>query len=374
MERKPKVLIITASFGSGHNQVANVILETFKNKGVHDIQIYDLFKEAYPHANEMVRFLHIHSFRFGSPFYQLFYYGTNKLSLYNFRNWYVTLGKRKLEEIIEKDKPDIIINTFPVLAVPYVKKKKNKDLQIYTVITDYCLHHVWIHPEIDAYYVATEDMKKRLLENDVPNRKIIVSGIPVRKDFEEQQDKYELLQKYRLRENKQTALLIAGITFPSKKIKEFVYSFFERFEEQLVIVCGTKEKLYKEMIELEKKFPHLRVLGYVQQIHELYEIADFMITKPGGITLSECITKQLPSILFKPVPGQERENALFFEEKKAAIVVHSTSELFEKIKMFFEKRESLVEIKHSLCELKKLQSNECIVNDILNKFELSHQT
>lgn len=373
VERKPKILIITASFGSGHNQVANVILETFKSKGIHDIQIHDLFKEAYPHANEMVRFLHVHSFRFGSPFYQLFYYGTNKLSIYNFRRWYVTLGKRKLEEIIEKEKPDIIINTFPVLTVPYVKKKKNKDLQIYTVITDYCLHHVWIHPEINAYYVATDSMKNKLLTNNVPNEKIVVSGIPIRKAFEEQQDICQLRQKYNLKEEKKTALLIAGITFPSKKIKGFVHSYFEHFQEQLIVVCGTKEKLYKEMIELEKMYPHLRVLCYVQHIHELYEVADIMITKPGGITLTESITKQLPSILFKPVPGQEKENALFFEEKGASVVVSSTSELFKKIETLFQNDDELCKMKQALCSLRQMQSNEIIVEDILRKFKHSYQ-
>ena len=54
---------------------------------------------------------------------------------------------------------------------------------------------------------------------------------------------------------------------------------------------------------------------FVEDIHELYKIACCMITKPGGITLTEALSVQLPLIIIKPVPGQEKENARYFEKR-----------------------------------------------------------
>lgn len=368
VKKKPKILIITASFGSGHNQVANVLLESFRKKGIQDIKIYDLFKEAYPYANEMVRFLHIHSFKFGSPFYQLFYYGTNKLSSHHYTNWYLNLGKRKLKEIILNEQPNIIINTFPILAVPYLKKKKKNNIQIYTVMTDFCLHHAWIQPEMDTYYVATEDLKEKLIESKIPNENVVVSGIPVRKGFEQRGNLSMLRKKYHLQSKKKSVLLIAGITFSTKKIKDFIFYFFKKFQEQLLIVCGNNQKLYEEIHTLQKRFAGLRVFRYVQNIHELYEVSDFMITKPGGITLSECVSKQLPPILFKPVPGQEKENALFFEEHGGSIIVNSPEELFENIRSLFQNEKRIVQMEHSLAKLNQTDSDDIITDDVLQKY------
>lgn len=80
---------------------------------------------------------------------------------------------------------------------------------------------------------------------------------------------------------------------------------------------GKNEALKQDLLSLQKQNSDaLKVFGYVENIDELFRVTSCMITKPGGITLSEAAALQVPVILYKPVPGQENENAMYFERKE----------------------------------------------------------
>ncbi|GAA3325487.1 hypothetical protein GCM10020331_057590 [Ectobacillus funiculus] len=70
--------------------------------------------------------------------------------------------------------------------------------QLYTIVTDYCLHRTWIHEEIDRYYVATDEVKEKLVVNGISPEKVYVSGIPIRKEFETARNLNYMLDKYGL--------------------------------------------------------------------------------------------------------------------------------------------------------------------------------
>ena len=79
-------------------------------------------------------------------------------------------------------------------------------------------------------------------------------------------------------------------------------------------------------------------LGYTNKMDELMKMATVMVTKPGGITLSEALAVQVPLLLYRSVPGQERENAMFFEENGASIIVEHPDELIENITNLIQQR------------------------------------
>ena len=43
-----------------------------------------------------------------------------------------------------------------------------------------------------------------------------------------------------------------------------------------------------------------------------------VISKPGGLTTSECLVSGLPMIIINPIPGQEEQNAEFLEKSGLA--------------------------------------------------------
>lgn len=61
------------------------------------------------------------------------------------------------------------------------------------------------------------------------------------------------------------------------------------------------------------------LLGYAHNVNELMSASDVIVTKPGGITASEAISKKLPVIIIRPIPGQEANNTAYLSAKGAAI-------------------------------------------------------
>jgi processive 1,2-diacylglycerol beta-glucosyltransferase len=62
--------------------------------------------------------------------------------------------------------------------------------------------------------------------------------------------------------------------------------------------------------------------------------ADLVITKPGGLTITEALYLQKPLLLYSPIPGQEEANVKFLEKNnlgKMIIKPQDTSILIKKV-------------------------------------------
>ncbi|MCP8969296.1 MGDG synthase family glycosyltransferase [Ectobacillus ponti] len=371
--RQPKVLLITASFGNGHNQVSRVLKHAFEEFGIGNVEVCDLYAEAYPHWNEIAKFLYKQAFTIGPSLYKKFFYFMDKRYGTTATKWYMRLGEKKLEHILEEKKPDIIITTFPVGTVPELRKTKSYKFQLYTVVTDYCLHRTWVHEEIDRYYVATEAVKQKLCMNGVPAENIRVSGIPIRKEFEYARSRSRIMEKYKISPDYKKVLIVAGAQGVVKHIGWIAERLLEDPAVQLLIVCGRNEKLYQQLAVLQPFYgSRLQVFAYVEKIHELYEAADIMITKPGGITLSEAVAKKLPTVLYKPVPGQEQENSVFFNQAGAAVVLRNKEEVVRETLSLLHHTNRLQNMKYALEDLHKAGSSVLITSDILQFFRHAH--
>ncbi|MCP8967229.1 MGDG synthase family glycosyltransferase [Ectobacillus ponti] len=368
--KKPKVLLITASFGNGHNQVSAVLKHTFEEFGIGNVEICDLYAQAYPYWNEFVKFLYKQAFTIGPSLYKRFFYFMDKRYGTKATGWYMKLGEKRLERILADQQPDIIITTFPVGTVPELRKTKRHKFQLYTIVTDYCLHRTWLHEEIDRYYVATEAVKQKLLGNGVPEDRIQVSGIPIRKEFEAARSRQHRMGTDETGPAYRRVLILAGAQGVVKNIAWIAKKLLQDQAVQLLIVCGRNKKLYRQLQALVMVYgARLRVFAYVDNIHELYEAADIMITKPGGITLSEAVAKKLPAVLYKPVPGQEQENSVFFNQAGAAVVLQDKKEVVKETLSLLHQTGRLQSMREALAGLYRAGSSSCITTDILESFQ-----
>ena len=178
------ILILTGSFGMGHNSAANAIAEKIKT-GYEDANIYveDLFSETFK--------MHNYSY----PYFLMIKYGK---SLYNFAYRYTedtgvvtklpfnTYLLHVLRKRIEKSGVDVIISTYSGCskAVSDYKQMTGSKIPFISCITDVALHGTWIQPGTDLYLVAAPTTKEELIGKGVDAKQIIVSGVPVRSEFE----------------------------------------------------------------------------------------------------------------------------------------------------------------------------------------------
>lgn len=369
MGDSPTVLLVTASFGNGHNQVASTLKQEFESKGVSSVHVVDMFRESFPVVNKTVQFLYKKSYMVGKRIYKMFYYKTDSLSSKNRFGWYMQLGIKTVQEKINELKPDIVIMTFPVAAISEFRKQSSHPFQLYTVVTDYCLHHAWMHENVDHYFVATNEIKQKMMSSHVKEDQISVFGIPIRKEFLQESESNQVKEDMNLKEDRKTVLLVAGADGVIRNIPDFAKKLLESSPDtQLLIVCGRNRSLYESLEPLATMYQNrFRLFGYVTDIHRLYAAADVLITKPGGITLSEAIAMKLPTILYRPVPGQEEENSRYFYEKGACVVVQEKERLVSQTIDLLKNTNQLSNMEHALEDMHYGNSAASIVTYTLSK-------
>lgn len=178
------ILILTAKYGMGHYMASSAIKQELESKGAH-VEIIDFFDIIFPRINNAI----YSTFNFlvsrCSRIYNFLYKFSANTSEAPFKT---VIGKR-LEGIIEEQDVDIVISTFPACSkyISAYKKEKAKNLKLYTYITDVHVNHEWLTDETDSYFVASNETKSQMMKYNVEEEKINVVGIPVRKEFKEEE-------------------------------------------------------------------------------------------------------------------------------------------------------------------------------------------
>ncbi|MBI3318045.1 MAG: glycosyltransferase [Candidatus Omnitrophica bacterium] len=227
----------------------------------------------------------------------------------------------RLKGLLEEFQPQSIACTqaFPCGLVSDHKKEHGSSTPLYGVITDFTPHAYWVNSHIDGYIVPAEESRRWLLDRRVEPSRIHTFGIPIDPRFSEPTPAELVRRRLQLAGGIPTVLLMGGGQGLGP-ILEAVRAL-DKMERkvQLLVVAGTNERLYHRLITL---VPHLRhpvhLFGHVEFIADLMGVADFIVTKPGGLTTSEALAKGLPIIVLDPIPGQEVKNAHFLTGAKVA--------------------------------------------------------
>ncbi|MNM45350.1 Processive diacylglycerol beta-glucosyltransferase [compost metagenome] len=372
----PKIIILYASYGDGHYQASKAVEASLRSRGVTDVTLLDLMAEAHPLINGITRFVYLQSFKTIPRLYGWVYNATKEMPqeapLLEVIN---SLGAGKLQQTLRELRPDLIIHTFPQLAMPRLLKRTGQSLPLANIVTDFDLHGRWIHPGVDRYYVATDDMKAEMMNRGIPEDRIRVSGIPVKPEFACQSKTSEesfseplqrLLSERPVR--KPTVLLMAGAYGSMQGVREVIERLTALDRYRVITVCGRNRELYRGLQGQLRPHPDVHLIGYVKQVAELMRSSDCIVTKPGGITLSEALACQLPIFIYRPVPGQELNNARYLAQKGVACITRTPAELAQEIDALFGDESRLTELRQKIENLRRPQAAEVIADDILQQW------
>ena len=334
---KDKILILSATFGDGHKQVAKAISEaveyTLPNASP---IILDIMEWIHPYLYPVSLFVYKRGIKRFPQVYSYFYKKTRVKNSFSTKlNSLFTFGLQTMLEVIQRIKPRVVVSTYPFAAgiISKLKEQGLINIPAVTIITDYTDHSYWIHPYTDLYIVGSNQVRDRLISLGIEDDKIKNTGIPVRQRFIESQPRELLLEKYGMNSNKFTVLLMGGGDgFIGKGRSTFRALESVSQTLQLIIVCGRNKRL-KKQLELElKDYKHdVLLLGFCENIQELMAISDLMITKPGGVTTSEALAMGLPLLIYHPLPGQEEDNAEFLWKSGLAFLAKTENDLILKI-------------------------------------------
>ena len=233
----------------------------------------------------------------------------------------------KLLESIEEYDPDIIIICHPFITnmVSYLKEKGKLNVKAISLITDYDSHRTYISPYIEAFVLAEPQMAKKLLEEyKVPESKIYPLGIPTFDSFAKNETREELCKRERLDPEIPTVLLMAG-SFGVTGVLDFYEQLAQTGENiQMIVITGRNIKLFdhfdKKIQELDSS-RNTKLLYFVDNVEDYMHIADLIVTKPGGLTVTESIACHLPMAIYSAYPGQEEDNVDFLLNQNAAVLI-----------------------------------------------------
>lgn len=312
-----KILILYATYGSGHKTIAEYIKSYFEQNGNYECLLVDLISYGIPIIGNLSKKT-TEFFMTKLPFIWSFIYFSfdNKLSAYIFNNASMFLLKsKKLQKIIKDFNPDITIAThfFGTDLINKYNKKGLTNSKIVTIVTDYHAHNFWLSKIkcIDAIIVSSIEEKFCLLKKGFKNKQIYTSGIPICPKIYESVDKEKLLKKFKIyNNNKNILFFVGGGNGALNNLIYFKEILKNNYDCNVLFIAGKNKKAYSKAKEYVKKYnsSNVRLYGYVTNVNEFYMVSDFVVTKPGGAQITECLYFNKPMLLVKSNGGQEIAN------------------------------------------------------------------
>lgn len=327
IQKKKTVLILTAQFGAGHISAAHAIKDYILQVDNNiNVVIENFINVSVPIMNKPMVKLYENNTKYVPGLYNYYYY--LKKSFDSKHDIAHRLYTPKLIEFILNVTPDLIVSTFPLAAAcvyNFKEKYPNINIPTLTVITDVVDSLEWVHPDTNMYFVPSNEIKNRLVQKGLCPTSIKVTGVPINKKFDiKRNNRIDPTNKYKI-------LLLGGGRGLFDLDEDFMYwidTFLQNNKNiiELTIVTGKNKKLYNNLT-IKKPLYNIKVLGFVNDMHNLIKDYDLMITKPGGATLFECIHSQTPVIVKLPKVGQEIENARFIIDKGLGVVYIDDNDL-----------------------------------------------
>jgi processive 1,2-diacylglycerol beta-glucosyltransferase len=324
----PKILILYASIGGGHKSAADALAQTFALRGVKEVVVKDVFE----FGGELLRKAVVGGYEAASEkapqLWKMFYESgdVSNPKRAEFKNALRGQAQRPmfvltLDKFVKEYAPDIIIGThfMPVEILLPLKRKNEITAPLYEVITDFMVSSDWIQNGVDAYFVASEFTREAMLARAVDPALIHVTGIPIKPEFAI--EKHQVIARARVGLDTGNVITLLGGGIPSKRVRRVAEQLLNtNLHGTLVIVAGRNDELLDALHDL-KNGATLRLLklGFIEYLDDLIAASDIVITKAGGLTVSEILARGTPMIIIDPIPGQEEWNADFVAGSGAGI-------------------------------------------------------
>ncbi len=373
MPCRPRILLLSVSAGNGHVRAAQAI-EAHANKLFPGIEVCHLdvmqlmpagFRKIYTDWYVKI------TSRFPEAWGWLYRITDGTRS-----SWIDTIRK-KIEKScahaffkeIESFNPDAIICThfLPAELLSDLRHHKKLLCPVWVQVTDYDLHHMWVHAHVSGYFVATEELAYRLQAYGINKENIAITGIPVMPGFTAPLSRNDLANRFGLDPNRLTVMMMGGGAGVSEMatLTQKLLTLDQNF--QLIVLAGKNKALLSSLNSLSvPPSKTLVALGFIQEVHALMACADLVITKPGGLSTSECLIMGVPMLLTNPIPGQEERNAAHLLQEGAAIRADDEVTLLYRLQNLLAQPLRLAQMRDRAKALARPEAASMVLKQVIN--------
>lgn len=356
-----KIMLLTAATGGGHLRAANAIEQYIRDNTTYEVITVDTLKAVSRFLDKTVCDSYLFMAKKTPALFGRLYKQTNKQNRFSDLVPKLSgLFSNLLFPTITNYQPDVIITTHP-FATEMVSDLKGDGLvtaPLICIITDYGVHRAYIADNVDAFVVATDDMVPELMAFGVEKEKIYPFGIPVHGVFFDKEDRSMLLRELNLSPELPTLLFMAGSFGVSNIIKLYRDLVSTEVKMQIIVITGRNQKLYEAFekeLALSPGVP-TRLIYFTDEVEKYMHASDLLVTKPGGLTVSEALACNLPMAVFDAIPGQEEDNANFLKTHDMCVRLKKDGNFGEEISSLLMEKQRLSEMRENCEDFDKSQS------------------
>jgi processive 1,2-diacylglycerol beta-glucosyltransferase len=334
-----RILILSASVGSGHVRAAQAIesslLKILPGVTVSHVDALDLTNGAFRKAYGAGYFRAVERApRFVGWMYDFLDRPGDHGAATLTRQFFERLNFTRLTKLLTDQQWDLVVCThfLPAALISRLRRRGDVNFPHASVVTDFDVHGLWINRPCERFFVATEEAGANLTAVGVDDSEISVTGIPIDPVFSQRCDRRDAIRRMGLSDDLPIVLQMAG-GFGIGSIERIHRSICEiELPLQIVVVTGKNAEACEALRAMEHHPRHRRqILGFTDQMHDLLRAASVVVTKPGGLTTSESLACNCPMVIAEPIPGQEDRNADFLLENGCAIKVNNLASLSLKL-------------------------------------------
>lgn len=324
-----KILILSCSTGGGHNAAGKAVKERLEYEG-HEAVMMDPFtlkseKTARNVGNTYIRV----ASHFPGLFGFIYKIGSAITSSRHKSPVYYadSLMVKRLYAYLRENHFDAIVmpHLFPAEMVTCMKRRHMEIPPTIAIATDYTCIPFWEETECDYYILPHKDLEDENIKRGLPSEKLYSLGIPVSMAFSEKPDKPRSKARLHLPADKPVFLVMSG-SMGFGKMHLFVFELTRKLthDEQLIIICGNNKKMYHILKHAYRKNKNVHITGYTEHVSQYMDASDVIFTKPGGLTSTEALVKNIPIVHTAAIPGCETKNSEFFVSRGLSLASEHT--------------------------------------------------
>ncbi|MBN6189047.1 galactosyldiacylglycerol synthase [Aneurinibacillus sp. BA2021] len=322
------VLILSEAVGAGHTKAAEAIQQGIALLAPSvDTRVLELGRELHPIAAGLICHVYLEMItRYPGLWRKVYDRGQARPMAVWEQACIHKMMHRTVKSIVARSHPDLVVCTHPFSSSSVARlKRAGLPLRLCTVITDFHGHGAWVQPEVDRYLVPSEEVGSQLQEMGVPDTKIRITGLPLPVQFRVKHNKREMRRKLGLAE--MPTVLVMGGSLGLGGIEEVARILAKWRDSLQIVLCAGHNDSLRQALCAAFQHPHIHVLGFVDGISQWMDAADWLITKPGGMTCAEALAKRLPLFMYQPLPGHEESNCAFLTRHKLAVRMDTEPEV-----------------------------------------------
>ncbi len=191
---------------------------------------------------------------------------------------------------------------------------------VWVQVTDFDVHALWMVDHMQGYFAASAEVAHRMCNRGIAPERAHVTGIPIMPEFSQPHAREACARELGLDPARRTLLLMSGGVGVAgqEAVVERLLSMPGDF--QIVALAGRNQKMLANLRAIAARAGgRVLPLGFTTTIERVMAASDLAVTKPGGLTTSECLAMGLPMLLVSTIPGQEERNASYLLENGAAL-------------------------------------------------------